>query len=181
VSSPILAASTPANRRAQGVPTQRLSAHAETFRAPTGLDCIGPPGGFRTGRQPYLRSRGCKVRAVADAMMPGARRGLVLGFAFLAIALIGGYELSGFILNNDVISLSLIAMVCVAGAFVLAILRNWRHGVYCLFAWLLFEDFVRKYAGNNMAIYFAKDILTAVVYLSFFLAYRRRDKELEIA
>ena len=120
------------------------------------------------------------MRAAADVLRLGARRGLVLGFGFLAVALIGAYELSGLIVNNDVISLSLVAMVCVAGAFVLAILRNWRHGVYCLFAWLLFEDFIRKYAGNNMAIYFAKDILTAIVYLSFFLAYRRRDKDLEI-
>jgi glycosyltransferase involved in cell wall biosynthesis len=41
--------------------------------------------------------------------------------------------------------------------------------------WLLFEDFARKYLGNNMAIYFAKDVLAAVVYLSFFLAYRRKE------
>jgi hypothetical protein len=41
--------------------------------------------------------------------------------------------------------------------------------------WLLFEDFARKYLGNNMAIYFAKDVLAAVVYLSFFLAYRRKQ------
>ena len=121
------------------------------------------------------------MRAAADVMLPGARRGLVVGFGFLVVAIFGIYELSGLILNNDVISLSLVAMVCVAGAFVLAILRNWRHGVYCLIAWLLFEDFIRKYAGNNMAIYFAKDILTAIVYLSFFLAYRRRDKDLVIA
>jgi hypothetical protein len=120
------------------------------------------------------------MRAIADAMAPGARRGLVLGFAFLAAAILGAYELSGMILSNDVISLSLVAMICVAAGFVLAILRNWRHGVYCLIAWLLFEDFVRKYAGNNMAIYFVKDILTAVVYLSFFLAYRRRDKDLVV-
>ena len=121
------------------------------------------------------------MRAAADVMLPGARRGLVVGFGFLVVAIFGIYELSGLILNNDVISLSLVAMVCVAGAFVLAILRNWRNGVYCLIAWLLFEDFIRKYAGNNMAIYFAKDILTAIVYLSFFLAYRRRDKDLVIA
>ena len=121
------------------------------------------------------------MRAVAGVLLPGAQRALVLGIGFLAVALFGAYELSGLILNNDVISLSLVAMVCVAGAFALAILRNWRHGIYCLIAWLLFEDFVRKYAGNNMAIYFAKDILTALVYLSFFLAYRRRDKGLEIA
>ncbi|MBV8514040.1 MAG: hypothetical protein JO260_01950, partial [Acidobacteria bacterium] len=121
------------------------------------------------------------MRVVADALQPGARRGLILGLGFLAVALVGAYELSGMILNNDVISLALVAIVCIAGAFVLAIFRNWRHGVYCLLAWLLFEDFVRKYAGNNMAIYFAKDLLTALVYLSFFLAYRRRDKDLVVA
>src|SRR5579871_832545 len=113
-------------------------------------------------------------------MKPGARRGLVIALSFLAAAIFGAYELSGLILANDVIGLSLAAMLCVAGGFVIAILRNWRHGVYCLIAWLLFEDFVRKYAGNNMAIYFAKDILTALVYLSFFIAYRRRDKDLVV-
>lgn len=121
------------------------------------------------------------MRFVADALQPGMRRGVIVGFVFLAIAVIGAYELSGLVLANDVVSLSLVAMICLAGGFVLAILRNWRHGVYCLIAWLLFEDFVRKYAGNNMAIYFVKDILTAVVYLSFFLAYRRRDKDLVVA
>src|SRR5262249_6802052 len=135
----------------------------------------------RARRQPHLCARGCSVRSFADSLQPGVRRGAIVGFIFLAVGVLGAYELSGMILNNDVISLALVAMTCVAGAFVLAILRNWRHGVYCLIAWLLFEDCVRKYAGNNMAIYFAKDILTAVVYLSFFLAYRRRDKELEIA
>lgn len=121
------------------------------------------------------------MKAVAAALQRGGRRGIVFGLGFLAFALLGAYELSGFILSNDVISLSLIAMACVAGGFVLAILRNWRHGIYCLLAWLLFEDFIRKYAGNNMAIYFAKDVLAAVVYLSFFLAYRRKDKDLVVA
>ncbi len=42
-------------------------------------------------------------------------------------------------------------------------------------AWLLFEDLARKYLGNSMAIYFGKDVFVAVVYLSFFLAHRRRE------
>ncbi|HUE43293.1 MAG TPA: hypothetical protein VMP12_06995 [Candidatus Sulfotelmatobacter sp.] len=120
------------------------------------------------------------MRAFA-AIQPGPRRGLVVALVFLAAALLGAYELSGLIVNNDVVSLSLVLMVCVAGTFVLAILKNWRNGVYFLIAWLLFEDFVRKFLGNNMAIYFAKDILTAVVYLSFFLAYRKREKDLVVA
>jgi hypothetical protein len=57
-------------------------------------------------------------------------------------------------------------------------LNNWRNGLYFFLAWLLFEDLARKFLGNNMAVYFAKDFLVAVVYLSFFVAYRRKDKDL---
>lgn len=121
------------------------------------------------------------MRAFAGSIQLGGRRQLVFGLGFLIVALLVAYQLSGMILANDVISLYMVGTVCVAGAFVLAILRNWRHGVYCLIGWLLFEDFVRKYAGNNMAIYFAKDVLTALVYLSFFIAYRKRDKDLVVA
>ena len=60
--------------------------------------------------------------------------------------------------------------------FILAkITSNWRHGVYYFFAWLLFEDLVRKYMGNNMTIYFAKDALLAVTYGSFLVS-RMKEK-----
>lgn len=49
-------------------------------------------------------------------------------------------------------------------------LKDWRTGVFCFLAWMLFEDLVRKYMGNNMAIYFAKDALLAVCCLSFYAA-----------
>ena len=47
--------------------------------------------------------------------------------------------------------------------------------VYLFLSWLLFEDFARKFLGNNMAIYFAKDFLVLVVYISFFTAFRRKE------
>ncbi len=53
---------------------------------------------------------------------------------------------------------------------VIAILNDWRRGLYLLVGWILFEDFVRKYLGNNMAIYFAKDALAIILYVSFFRA-----------
>jgi hypothetical protein len=53
------------------------------------------------------------------------------------------------------------------------ILNSWRRGLTIFLAWLLFEDLVRKYLGNNMALYFGKDVLAAVFYLSFFTAIRR--------
>jgi hypothetical protein len=71
--------------------------------------------------------------------------------------------------------LAYVGACIVGGAIVVAILNNWRNGVYFFLSWLLFEDFVRKFLGNNMAIFFAKDFLVLVVYISFFAAYRRKE------
>jgi hypothetical protein len=108
------------------------------------------------------------------------QRGPWFGAGFLIFALLLAYKLAGFILTNDVTGLAFAGLAFAAGAIVVAILNNWRHGVYFFLGWLLFEDFARKYLGNNMAIYFAKDILVAVVYLSFFAAYRRKEKDLQV-
>jgi len=51
-------------------------------------------------------------------------------------------------------------------------------GFYFFVIWLLFEDLFRKYLGNNMAIYFGKDVLAALTYLSLFVAIRRRQAKL---
>src|SRR4030095_266434 len=59
-------------------------------------------------------------------------------------------------------------------AVAIRILNNWREGLYIFFGWLFVEDFARKYLGNNMAIYFAKDALVVLVYISFFIARRKR-------
>ena len=55
------------------------------------------------------------------------------------------------------------------------IAQNWRTGVYYFLFWVLFEDLFRKYMGNNMAIYFAKDILAAVTFGSFIVS-RMRER-----
>jgi hypothetical protein len=58
------------------------------------------------------------------------------------------------------------------------ILKNWRDGFYLFLIWLLFEDLIRKYMGNNMAIYFAKDFIVGAAYISFLLAMRRHTVKL---
>lgn len=55
---------------------------------------------------------------------------------------------------------------------------DWRSGVYFFVSWLLFEDLVRKYMGNNMYIYFGKDALVAATYASFLAACARRETRL---
>jgi hypothetical protein len=107
------------------------------------------------------------------------RRSALLTFGFFVFALFAAYEVSDYVINGDFKGLALIGMVFVGAAFVVAMLNNWRNGLYFFLAWLLFEDFARKFLGNNMAIYFAKDLLAIVVYLAFFVAYRRKDKDLQ--
>ena len=71
--------------------------------------------------------------------------------------------------------LAFVTLAFVGCAFVVAMLNDWRNGLYFFLTWLLFEDFARKFLGNNMAIFFAKDFLVLIVYLSFFLAYGRKE------
>lgn len=68
------------------------------------------------------------------------------------------------------------AVVC-SLVFAVKILTNWRQGIYIFFGWLFFEDFARKYLGNNTAVFFAKDILVVLVYVSFCLARVKRKEK----
>ena len=119
------------------------------------------------------------MRSLAQSFPGSLRRRPLLAFGFFVFAMIAAYEVAGYIISNDVASLAFAAMAFVGGAIIIAILNNWRNGVYFFLGWLLFEDLARKFLGNNMMIYFAKDVLVAIVYLSFFIAYRRKDKDLQ--
>jgi hypothetical protein len=113
---------------------------------------------------------------VFSAVLPGNLRRsplVILGFVVLFVA--GAYLAAGYVIAGDMAGLAFVALAFVGCAIVIAILKDWRKGLYFFLAWLLYEDFARKYLGNNMAIYFAKDFLLLVVYLSFLAAYRRRQ------
>src|SRR2546421_5702185 len=117
----------------------------------------------------------------AGQILPGnLRRNPLIVFGFLLLFVVAAYKTAGFILAGNMTDLALVAIAVAMCALVVAILNDWRKGLYLFLAWLLFEDFARKYLGNNMAIYFAKDILLAAVYLSFFVAYRRKEKNIEV-
>ena len=97
-------------------------------------------------------------------------RSPLAAFGWLIVAIFAAYKAAQAILANDLTSLVFAGVLVIGGALFVAILNDWRRGLYLLFGWILFEDFVRKYLGNNMAIYFAKDILAIILYLSFFRA-----------
>ncbi len=115
------------------------------------------------------------MRIPAQAGFKNFHRSPLAVMGFPVFFVVAAYKVAGYVLAADMTSLAFVALAFAAGAIVLVILNNWRNGLYFFLTWLLFEDFARKYLGNNMAIYFAKDFLVAVVYLSFFLAYRRKE------
>ena len=102
------------------------------------------------------------------------RRPLPL-LGFIGLFIVTVYKAANYVIAGDMNGLAYVALLFIGSAFVVGMLNSWRNGLYFFLAWLLFEDFARKYLGNNMAIYFAKDVLVAVVYLSFFIATRRKE------
>ena len=107
--------------------------------------------------------------------MGQSQRRPLIAFGILVFGAFAAYELAQYVIRADMTGLAYAGMCFVGGVIVVGILNNWRNGVYFFLSWLLFEDFARKFLGNNMAIYFAKDFLVLIVYMSFFAAYRRKE------
>jgi uncharacterized membrane protein YeaQ/YmgE (transglycosylase-associated protein family) len=113
---------------------------------------------------------------IASALSSGQfRKGPLLTIGFFVVGAFVAYQAAEYVIRDDFTSLAYVGMAVVGGAIVIGILNNWRNGVYFFLSWLLFEDFARKFLGNNMAIYFAKDFLALVVYISFLAALRRKE------
>jgi hypothetical protein len=114
------------------------------------------------------------VKLTSQPYFEASRKRQLVSVAFLVVAVLIAYEASKYIVGEDYNG-GIYAIGALLGcATVVIVLNDWRRGVYILLAWLLFEDFVRKFMGNNMAIYFAKDALTIVTLLSFVASYLRK-------
>jgi hypothetical protein len=103
------------------------------------------------------------------------RKGPLLTIGTYVVGAFAAYEAAQYVIRDDFSGLAYVGMAVVGGAIVIGILNNWRNGVYFFLSWLLFEDFARKFLGNNMAIYFVKDFLALVVFISFLAASRRKE------
>jgi hypothetical protein len=97
---------------------------------------------------------------------------LWISFGVFSLALLAAWALGGWVVEGNLIAIVYVFLAIVVSAIAISIVKDWRAGFYIFIIWLLFEDMVRKYLGNNMVIYFAKDALAAILYLSFFLAVR---------
>ncbi|MFZ0333512.1 MAG: hypothetical protein WAN10_16565 [Candidatus Acidiferrales bacterium] len=99
-------------------------------------------------------------------------------FITLAVWLVGlcvAWIVGHWVVNEETHLLIFAALGFVLLVISFVILHNWRAGFYFFLVWLLFEDLIRKYLGNNMAIFFAKDCLAGLTYISLLNAVRRKE------
>jgi hypothetical protein len=115
------------------------------------------------------------MRHFTQAVPTQFRRSPLLAFALVVFVVFTAWKISEYIVAGQTGNLFFVGLGFAALVLVVAILNDWRNGLYFFLAWLLFEDLARKYLSNNMAIYFGKDFLVTVVYLSFFAASRRKE------
>jgi hypothetical protein len=81
------------------------------------------------------------------------------------------------IVSGDMRTLEFAAIGIAACAAVVTILNNWRTGFYVFIVWMMFEDLVRKYIGNGLVLFFGKEILAGLAYVSLVAAIRHgREK-----
>jgi hypothetical protein len=97
-------------------------------------------------------------------------QGLAMGLIVLGLI----WEMASWIIAGSDQTLILFGLSLVVVALVVHILNDWRSGVLFFLVWLLFEDLARKYLGNSMTVYFAKDFLVGVAYTSYYVAKRKR-------
>jgi hypothetical protein len=102
------------------------------------------------------------------------RHQTVVSLCVTIFGLLLAWEIGTWIAGGNLIQVAYLAVAAAMAVVGLGILRNWRSGIYTFVIWLVFEDLVRKYLGNNMAIFFAKDVLAVLIYASIYRAIRNR-------
>ena len=105
------------------------------------------------------------------------RHQTVVGLCVTIFGLLLAWEIGDWIVAGNLIQVAFLFVAAAVAVVGLGILRNWRSGVYMFLIWLVFEDLVRKYLGNNMAIFFAKDVLAILIYASMYRALRKHHEK----
>ena len=108
--------------------------------------------------------------------IPAMRNQALIGVSLLVLSLWAAWQIGGKIAGGDLAVILFATLGFAACAVAVAILRNWRSGFYLFLVWLLFEDLVRKYLGNGTALFFGKDILVGLIYVSFFVTFAGKSR-----
>jgi hypothetical protein len=112
-----------------------------------------------------------------SARVPAMRNQALIGIALFGMGIWLAYEIGGRIAADDLRSMEFYALIFTGCVVAVATLRNWRHGFYLFLVWLLFEDLMRKYMGNGLALFFGKDILVGITYISLVVAIKKGQEK----
>ena len=85
------------------------------------------------------------------------------------------WALASWIVTGSLAILVMGGMAIALLMIVLTALNNWRFGVLLFIPWLLLEDLARKYLGNGLILFFGKDVLAAITYISLWRAKQRGE------
>src|SRR5207247_9052758 len=96
---------------------------------------------------------------------PSSNSASILGvwISALGLAILGVMAITGSLKGLPPVAL----FVTPIAALGMVVLANWRTGIYFFLLWLVVEDLPRKFLGNDMRLYFSKDVLAAILYLAF--------------
>lgn len=112
-----------------------------------------------------------------NGRIPAVRQQTLISLGMFVVGIWLAWQIGGKIAGGDWHTLELAGLGAAACGVIVAILQNWRVGFYLFLAWLLFEDLARKYMGNATALFFGKDILAALIYVSLLAAIRRHREK----
>ena len=103
-----------------------------------------------------------------NTRIPTLRNQTLIGAGLFVLAIWAAWQTGNEVASENIRTLEFVALGFAACAMGVTTLRSWRTGFYFFLVWMLFEDLARKYTGNNLALFFGKDILLLLVYISFF-------------
>ena len=115
-----------------------------------------------------FRRKGDGDGKVLNTRIPQIRNQTLIGAGLFVFAIWAAWLAGNEVISGSLKILEFTMLGFAACAIGVAIVRSWRTGFYLFLVWMLFEDLVRKYMGNNLALFFGKDILLLLVYISFF-------------
>jgi hypothetical protein len=82
---------------------------------------------------------------------------------------------AGWVIDENTGYMALTVLSVFGIAMTVAVLKDWRSGLTIFLCWLVLEDMIRKYFGNSLIIFFAKDLIIGITYFSMLLARRKNQ------
>jgi hypothetical protein len=85
------------------------------------------------------------------------------------------YTVAQWVITDNTAYMTLSIAGVLGVMMTMAILKDWRSGLVIFLCWLVLEDTIRKYFGNSIIIFFAKDAILGITYFSMLLARRKNQ------